>query len=194
MTTNLAVLFSGGGRTILNILDFIERGDLDANISQAIASRNGVEGIDRLIARGLDVSIARIDGETPSIGDQRVGAWLTHEKPDLICLCGYVRLLIIDPWMHGRVINIHPALLPNFGGKGMYGMHVHETVISNGAPQSGCTVHYVDEEYDHGPTIVQKTCLVDDSDTPQTLADKVFELECQAYPEAIAQVAMQLKV
>ncbi len=194
MTTNLAVLFSGGGRTVLNILDSIEQGELDATISQAIASRDAIDGIDRLVDRGLDVSVARSEGEDVATGDERVSAWLQSEKPDLICLCGYLRLIDIDPWMEGRIINIHPALLPKFGGRGMFGMKVHEAVINQGETQSGCTVHFVDEKYDHGPTILQKSCSIDPSETPQSLADKVFELECKAYPEAIARVAEQLKV
>ena len=100
----------------------------------------------------------------------------------------------MKPWMEGRIINIHPALLPKFGGKGMYGMQVHEAVINQGEIQSGCTVHFVDEQYDHGPTILQKTCSIDPSETPHSLAAKVFELECEAYPEAIAQIATKLKV
>ena len=194
MTANLAVLFSGGGRTVLNILDSIDRGELGAIISQAIASRSEIRGIDRLVDRGLDVAIARNEDEDVSIGDTRVIAWLESAKPDLICLCGYLRLIEMKPWMEGRIINIHPALLPKFGGKGMYGMQVHEAVINQGEIQSGCTVHFVDEQYDHGPTILQKTCSIDPSETPQSLAAKVFELECEAYPEAIAQVAMKLKV
>ena len=194
MTTNLAVLFSGGGRTVLNILDSIEQGELDATISQAIASRSAIDGIDRLVDRGLDVSVARSEGEDAATGDERVSAWLQSEKPDLICLCGYLRLIDINPWMEGRIINIHPALLPKFGGRGMFGMKVHEAVINQGETQSGCTVHFVDEKYDHGSTILQKSCSIDSSETPQSLADKVFELECKAYPEAIAWVAEQLKV
>ena len=100
----------------------------------------------------------------------------------------------MQPWMEGRVLNIHPALLPKHGGKGMFGLHVHESVINSGDLQSGCTVHFVDEQYDHGETIVQRTCNVVASETPQSLADKVFQLECTAYVEAINKVACKLKV
>lgn len=194
MTLNIAVLFSGGGRTVLNILDHIEQDKLDATISLAIASRSGIAGIDRLLERGVDVAVARDCNEDPTLCDQRVHAWLNAEKPDLICLCGYLRHLHIDPWMEGKVLNIHPALLPKFGGKGMYGMRVHEAVINQGETQSGCTVHYVDDKYDHGDPILQKTCIIESSDTPQSLADKVFKMECEAYPVAIAMVASQLNV
>ncbi|MBC8309724.1 MAG: phosphoribosylglycinamide formyltransferase [Phycisphaerales bacterium] len=194
MTTNIAVLFSGGGRTILNLLECIEQKTLDAHITLAIASRPGIAGIQRLINRGLDIAVARSSDESPEEGDQRVQAWLNDARPDLICLCGYLRLLSIEPWMEGRIINIHPSLLPNYGGKGMFGMRVHEAVVKQGDTETGCTVHYVDEEYDHGPTILQRTCPVLPSDTPEIIADRVFSLECEMYPDAIKIAAEQLRV
>lgn len=194
MTTNLAVLFSGGGRTVLNLLDCIENGTLDAKITLAIASRAGVQGIDRIASRGIDVAVARQEGDSLETGDTRIQSWLDIEQPDLICLCGYVRLLNIEHWMEGRIINIHPSRLPKYGGKGMYGMRVHEAVIENGEIETGCTIHYVDEVYDHGPTILQRTCLIESGDTPQSIADKVFALECEAYPVAIQKAIEQLKV
>jgi phosphoribosylglycinamide formyltransferase-1 len=194
MTTNIAVLFSGGGRTVLNLLDYIERDLLDATITLAIASRWGIAGINLLADRELDIAIARTPDDSPETGDIRVQTWLDNERPDLICLCGYSRLLTIKPWMEGKIINIHPSLLPKFGGKGMYGMRVHESVIEQGETETGCTVHFVDEEYDHGPTILQLTCPVEPSDTPQSIADRVFELECEAYPSAIQEAIEQLRV
>ena len=194
MTTKLAVLFSGGGRTILNILDYIVRGELDAKIVLAIASRNDISGIERLADREIDVAIAKHEGDDAQTVDGRVQAWLEEAELDLILLCGYLRLLKMEPWMQGRVLNIHPALLPNYCGKGMYGMRVHASVIDNNESASGCTVHFVDELYDHGPTILQRTCDVISSDTPQDLADRVFLLECEAYPTAIKMVAEKLKV
>ena len=194
MTVNISVLFSGGGRTVLNILDYIERDELDANIVQTIASHSNIAGINLLAERGLDVLIARNENSTPEEGDAIVQMWLDETKPDLILLCGYLRLLIIEPWMENRILNIHPALLPKYGGKGMYGMQVHEEVIRNGEIETGCTVHFVDEEYDHGTTILQRKCQVDQNDTPQIIADRVFKLECEAYPTAIQLIAEQLKV
>ncbi len=194
MTTNIAVLFSGGGRTILNLLDCIEHGTLDAHITLAIASRSDISGVERLANRGLDIAIARDTDESPQEGDQRVQEWLDESRPDLICLCGYLRLLKIEPWMEGRIINIHPSLLPNYGGKGMFGMRVHEAVVEHGDIETGCTVHYVDEEYDHGPTIIQRSCPVHLGDTPQMIADRVFAIECEMYPDAIKIAAEQLKV
>ena len=193
MTISLGVLFSGGGRTILNLLDCIERGELDAKISIAIASRDGIAGIDRLAERGVDVAIAKLGGMHNDEGDVRTSMWLEESKPDIVCLCGYLRFLEIQPWMGGRVLNIHPSLLPTHGGRGMYGMRVHEAVLANGDTTSGCTVHLVDGEYDHGHTILQRTCEVSKEDSPQDLADRVFALECEAYPAAIMQLVTSLQ-
>ncbi len=193
MTLSLGVLFSGGGRTILNLLDYIDRGDLDATIDIAIASRENISGIDRLNERGLDVAIAKVGAMSGDEADSRTNVWLEETKPDLICLCGYLRLLVIQPWMEGRALNILPALLPAHGEKGMYGMRVHKAVLKSGDLTSGCTVHLVDGEYDHGSTILQLTCDVKQDDSPQTLAERVFSLECEAYPEAIKQLVATLQ-
>ena len=194
MTTTIAVLFSGGGRTVLNLLDCIEQETLDATITLAIASRPGISGIDLLTSRGLEISIARAGNESPKDGDKQVQVWLNDSRPDLICLCGYLRLLTLEPWMENRIINIHPSLLPKYGGKGMFGMRVHESVAEKGDSETGCTVHFVDEKYDHGPHIVQRRCAVNQGDTPQMTADRVFALECEAYPDAIKRVVEQLRV
>ena len=105
---------------------------------------------------------------------------------DLVCLAGWLRLLKIPPTWAGRVLNIHPALLPKYGGPGMYGRRVHEAVLAAAERESGCTVHVVTDEYDAGPVLLQRRCPVLPGDTADTLAERVFELECDAYPEAIA--------
>ena len=104
---------------------------------------------------------------------------------DLVCLAGWLCLLEIPPKYQGRVMNIHPALLPSFGGKGMFGARVHQAVLDHGCKMSGCTVHFVDAGYDTGPIIIQRTCPVLDDDTAETLAHRVFEEEKIAYPQAI---------
>ena len=176
-TLRIAACISGGGRTVLNLQDRIECGDLDARIDLVVASRHDCEGVERCRARGLDVTVAD-SGEAAS-------DLLDPERHDLICLCGWLKLLRIDPWMHGRVLNIHPALLPAFGGAGMYGSKVHAAVIESGVPVSGCTVHFVNDAYDEGPIVLQKACPVLADDAVDTLAARVFELECIAFPEAI---------
>lgn len=172
-------MLSGGGRTALNLLDAIEQGRLNARIVGAIASRP-CAGVDRLATRGIASSI--IPGEIPAPDLHGVLASL---GADLVPLCGYMRYLHVPPAFAGRIINIHPALLPKYGGKGCFGRHVHEAVIAARETLSGCTVHLVDAEFDHGPIILQKSCPVLPDDTPDTLASRVFALECLAYPEAL---------
>jgi folate-dependent phosphoribosylglycinamide formyltransferase PurN len=108
---------------------------------------------------------------------------------ELVCMAGFLSLWSIPDAWFGRVINIHPALLPRFGGFGMHGRHVHEAVLAAGETVSGCTVHFCDNEYDHGPIILQRTVPVLPNDTPDSLAARVFEQECIAYPEAIRLIA-----
>jgi folate-dependent phosphoribosylglycinamide formyltransferase PurN len=100
-------------------------------------------------------------------------------------MAGFLQLLRIPDDFAGRVLNIHPALLPAFGGQGMYGRRVHKAVLAAGVKESGCTVHVADNEYDHGPIVLQRTVEVRPDDTPEALADRVFAAECEAYPEAI---------
>jgi folate-dependent phosphoribosylglycinamide formyltransferase PurN len=104
---------------------------------------------------------------------------------ELVCLAGWLNLLQVPAEMVGRVMNIHPALLPSFGGKGMYGKKVHQAVLDHGCKISGCTVHFVDNDYDSGPIVLQRTCPVRDTDTAESLAARVFEQEKLALPEAI---------
>ncbi len=104
---------------------------------------------------------------------------------ELVVMAGFLKHVLIPEDFVGRVINIHPSLLPSFGGPGMYGQRVHQAVLDRGVKISGCTVHYVDNEYDNGPIILQRSCVVKDDDTAETLAARVFEQECQALPDAI---------
>jgi folate-dependent phosphoribosylglycinamide formyltransferase PurN len=111
---------------------------------------------------------------------------------ELVCLAGYLRRFRVDAW-RGRTLNIHPALLPDFGGQGMFGTHVHAAVLAAGRTETGCTVHWVDEEYDHGATLVQRRCPVLPGDTAETLAARVFAEECVAYPQAVCQAVQIVK-
>jgi formyltetrahydrofolate-dependent phosphoribosylglycinamide formyltransferase len=182
----LGVLLSGGGRTMLNILDCIERGELNAEIPLVISSRSVVKGVERAKNAGLGVEIIRtkdypdIDSFSKQIADK-----LNMTKIDLVIQAGWLCLWKIPQQYKNRVMNIHPALLPSFGGKGMWGHHVHEAVLKAGCKISGCTVHFCTNEYDNGPIIVQRCCRVEPRDDADNLADRVFEQECLAYPEAI---------
>ncbi len=186
----LVVLISGGGRTLMNLVDNIEAGTLAARVERVIASRGDAPGVERARARGLDVRVAaRADFPDEASMHDQIDAWIDEVDPDLVCLAGYLRKIRMRPALEGRVINIHPALLPDFGGQGMYGVRVHEAVIAAGCRETGCTVHFVDEQYDHGPTILQRRCEVRPADDVDTLAARVFEEECRAYPEAINRLA-----
>ena len=182
----LGVLLSGTGRTLENLLAYIERGELAARVRVVISSRPGVRGLDVAAARGIPTATIERrlfpDDETFS---EAVYAALAPYEPELLLSAGYLRKLVIRPEWAGRMMNIHPALLPAFGGRGMYGRHVHEAVLAYGVKLTGCTVHFVDNEYDHGPIILQRAVPVLDGDTPDTLAARVFEDECRLYPEAI---------
>ncbi|MCH2142371.1 MAG: phosphoribosylglycinamide formyltransferase [Phycisphaerales bacterium] len=181
----LVCLASGGGRTVLNLQQAIQDGRVQATIEAVLVSRAEVAASSRCRDAGLTTLAPPTHGDL----DDWILEQLHDRQPDLVCLCGYLRLLPMPAWLHGRVINIHPALLPDFGGPGMYGHHVHEAVLAAGMNESGCTVHYVDERYDHGPTILQRQCPVLPNDDAQTLAARVFEEECLALPEAVQQIA-----
>jgi len=190
----LACLISGGGRTVQNLQATIDRGELHARIVTVICSRADIAGVERCRNLSLNTQvIERRAYNSPAESTAAVWAAIRAVNAELVCLCGYLSLLPIASDYVGRVINIHPALLPKFGGKGMYGHHVHEAVIATGETVSGCTVHYCDDQYDHGTTILQRTCPVHPGDTPDDLADRVFEQECLAYPEAIRVVAQRIR-
>lgn len=182
----LGVLLSGGGRTMLNILEEILQQRLNAEIVSVISSRSTVAGVKRAQDAGLDVEVIR-KKDYPDIDafSGRLEAQLDAAQVDLVIQAGWLCLWKIPDGYESRVMNIHPALLPSFGGQGMWGHHVHEAVLATGCKVSGCTVHFCTNEYDRGPIIVQRTCPVLDDDTPDTLAARVFEQECIAYPEAV---------
>ncbi|MFI4916006.1 MAG: phosphoribosylglycinamide formyltransferase [Phycisphaerales bacterium JB060] len=173
-------LLSGGGRTLMNLLDAIESGRLGAHIAGAVASRP-CPGAERARARGVPTRV--VQGPLPA--DQLLSLAREHEA-SWIVLCGYLQRLEIPPQLEGRIVNIHPSLLPRFGGPGMYGDRVHKAVLEAGETESGCTVHLCDAEYDSGPIVLQRRCPVLPGDTVDSLAARVFEVECQAYPEALA--------
>jgi len=188
--TRLAVLVSGGGTTLANLAQKIEAGELDAELAVAVCSNRSA--CDKLTVRGLNLPIhlvSRKDHADTASFSRAVFDIVRDANADLVCLAGFLCLLSIPDDFLYRVLNIHPALLPAFGGKGMFGHHVHRAVLDAGCKVSGCTVHFADQTYDTGPILVQRTCPVLESDTPDTLAARVFEQECLAYPEAISLIA-----
>jgi folate-dependent phosphoribosylglycinamide formyltransferase PurN len=172
----LAVLFSGGGRTLENLAAKCSAGEIPGSIAVAISSHPGAGGVERARRLGLPCRIA--DFRALGAGfSMAIAGMLDEAEADLVCLAGFIRKLEVPPRLEGRVLNIHPALLPAFGGKGFYGERVHRAVLESGAKFSGCTVHYVTGEYDRGPIVLQRVVPV--------VPERVFTEECIAYPEAI---------
>jgi len=184
--TRLGVLLSGSGRTLANILKLIASGKLSAEVVTVVSSRSTVKGVQ--IARDADLPCHIIrTKDHPDVDEfsSVIVEVLDAANAELVIQAGWLCYWKIPDRYLSRVMNIHPALLPSFGGKGMWGHHVHEAVLAAGCRVSGCTVHFVNNEYDKGPIIVQRTCEVAEDDDPDTLAARVFEQECIAYPQAI---------
>jgi len=151
-----------------------------------ISSRSTAAGVERAREIGLEpVIIRRKDFADIRSFSRRIAEELDKAKVELVVQAGWLCLWEIPPQYENRVMNIHPALLPSFGGKGMWGHHVHEAVLKAGCKVSGCTVHFCTNEYDAGPIIIQRCCPVLDDDDADSLAGRVFKEECIAYPEAI---------
>lgn len=182
----LAVCVSGGGTTLQNLVDRIAAGSLRAEVVQVIASRAGIGAIARAEAAGLAVTVEARAGRSVADHSAAIFAPIHAAQADLVVLGGFLSLLEIPPAYRGRIINVHPSLIPAFSGRGYHGLHVHRAAIEWGVKLSGCTVHFVDATYDTGPIIFQVPVAVLATDTPATLAARVFEAECAALPEAIA--------
>jgi formyltetrahydrofolate-dependent phosphoribosylglycinamide formyltransferase len=182
----IAVLLSGSGRTLQNILEHIADDRLRARIAVVLSSRAEVLGVSRARQAGIEtVAIPRARYDSDATYSQVLLAVLERVPIDLVIMAGYMHLFSFPDSYRGRVMNIHPGLLPAFGGAGMYGDRVHRAVLQAQARESGCTVHFADDQYDRGPTILQRKVPVLPADTPETLAQRVFFEECRAYPEAI---------
>jgi formyltetrahydrofolate-dependent phosphoribosylglycinamide formyltransferase len=177
----IAVLLSGTGRTLRNLLERIEAGSLNARIEVVISDRTDSPGLTHARVASIRTEVVSPNSEM----SDRIFAICREENVQLVCMAGFLRLLKIAPDFSTRVLNIHPAMLPAFGGKGMYGHRVHEAVLASGATESGCTVHIADSVYDHGPIVLQLKVPVLPGDTTATLAERVFAVECEAYPRAI---------
>ena len=186
----LAVLISGTGRTLKNMIDRTKAGTLDAEIKLVVSSSSSASGLQYAEEAVIPIEIL----ERPAFKSQ--GEFSTaifdacrKAEVDYIAMAGYIKFLDIPDDFTNRVLNIHPALVPAFCGKGYYGDHVHAKVLEYGAKISGCSVHFVDQKYDNGPVILQKAVEVFETDTVASLNDRVFKAECEAYPEAIQLIA-----
>ncbi|MCP4645271.1 MAG: phosphoribosylglycinamide formyltransferase, partial [bacterium] len=179
------------------IIDRIDGGELDATVACVVSSRSDAYGLVR--AQNHDIPgivVNRKDCADLAAFNADIWSAVREHEADLVVLAGFMSLLEVPDDYVGRMMNVHPALIPSFCGKGMYGHHVHEAVIEYGAKVSGATVHFVDAEYDHGPVILQESVPVLEDDTPDTLAERVMAKERELYPKAIqlfAQGRLQLE-
>lgn len=186
MSRRIVVLLSGSGRSLENLYEQIHAGSLRAEISLVVASNPAAGGIERARRRGTPVAVVppQSAADTAAYSAEVFHA-VDSVSPALVVLAGFMRIVDIPDRYQWRVINIHPALLPAFGGRGMYGHHVHNAVLASGARLSGCTVHYVTNEVDAGPIIEQRVIGVRDEDDADALAARVFEQEKIALPRSI---------
>lgn len=179
MGVRTAVLASGTGRSLLNLLERERAGGLPTETALVIGSKPGIKALE--YAEQFDVPHQVVEPGA-------ITAALDEADIDLVVMAGYLKRWPIPDHYVGKTINIHPSLLPLFGGKGMYGHHVHEAVIASGMRVSGCTVHFVTENYDEGPIIGQRAVPVEWGDDADALARRVFEQECALLPECVAAV------
>jgi phosphoribosylglycinamide formyltransferase-1 len=186
----VAVLLTGAGTTLENLFQKRDAGQLDIDIVTVISSRADAYGLERARKRNIPVHVVeRKKFVLPEDFSAAIFETLAPYKVDLVCLAGFMSLLRIPDAYSHRVLNIHPALLPAFGGKGYYGNKVHESVLKTGCKLTGCTVHFVDNEYDQGPIVAQRSVPVLPDDTVEILAARVQAAEREVYPEAIQLIA-----
>ncbi len=189
----VAVLLSGGGRTLANFLRHIEAGVLPIRVVAVVSSRPDAGGLAIARAAGLPTAVFRKrDYPDAAAHSAAINAWLAPLAPRMILLAGWLCYYVPPAGFPGPVLNIHPALLPKHGGQGMYGDRVHAAVLAAGETESGCTVHRVDEQYDHGEILGQRRVPVLPGDDVHTLAARVFAAECELYPEVVGRLARSL--
>ena len=181
----VAVLVSGAGTSLENLFERIDAGEVPARVAVVIASKAQALGLERARRRGVPaVAIPRRDHPDTARFNDALHAELARHRVDLVLLLGFLSPFLPRGFA-GRVINVHPALIPAFSGKGYYGHRVHEAVLESGVKVTGATVHFADDQYDHGPIILQEAVPVLDDDTPDTLAARVQEVERRLVPEAV---------
>ncbi|MGL6225890.1 MAG: phosphoribosylglycinamide formyltransferase [Thermoguttaceae bacterium] len=186
----IAVFISGTGRTLHNLLQRIHDGSLSAEIAVVIASSPNAKGLQYAERENIPLTIIEKKDYPDSVSYSEAHFAVCRQyQVDYVVLGGFIKLLRIPVDFFNRVLNIHPSLIPAFSGKGFYGSRVHEAALKFGVKVSGCTVHFVDNEYDHGPVILQKVVDVLENDTPDSLNDRVFGAECDAFPQALQLLA-----
>ena len=186
MTGRIGVLISGSGTNLQALIDAFAD-DSAIEIAVVVSNKADAYGLERAKVAGISTAVIDHRGKSRRVFDAELAEVLSAHRVTWVALAGFMRIItpvFLDAFP-GRVINIHPSLLPSFGGAGMYGQRVHQAALERKVQFSGCTVHYVDNQYDNGPIILQKCCPVNQDDTADSLAARVFELECKALPEAI---------
>lgn len=186
MRSRIAFLLSGAGSTLVNLLDHIERGNVDAEIVVVLSDREGVKGLEIAREHGIAVGVVSRRAYQRERYSAALEEALRPHAPDLVVSGGFLTIYDVPPDLEGRMINVHPSLLPAFGGKGFYGNRVHRAVLERGCRISGCTVHIVNSDVDGGPILEQQAVDVLDDDTIDTLAARVQEAERELYPRVIA--------
>ena len=189
----IAAFLSGSGRTLENLIRHRDEHGLSVDIRLVISSSSTVRGIEVGRSAGIDTRVVP-KRSSQSVADYSRAMFdpCREAGVKLVVMAGFLKHVLIPDDFVGRVLNIHPSLLPAFGGPGMYGGRVHQAAIDRGVKYSGCTVHFVDNEYDNGPIVLQRICDVFPEDSADTLAARVFTLECDALPDAITQIAPTL--
>lgn len=186
----IAVFLSGSGRTLANLIRHRDHRGLPIDIRLVISSSAKVAGVQVARDAGLATKVVRkSEFPEPQEYSEAMFQPCREAGAEYVVMAGFLKHVLIPDDFTGRVINIHPSLLPAFGGPGMYGQRVHEAAIERRVTITGCTVHYVDNHYDNGPILLQRACDVLPGDTPETLAARVFQLECEAMPEALREIA-----
>ena len=192
-TIQLAVFASGEGTNLRRIYRQLLGHEDEVKLALVVSNNSGAGALQ--FAREHDLGSEHVSAATNANIGARMLELLDEYRIDLIALAGYLKRVpeqVVSAYS-GRMLNIHPALLPSFGGTGMYGIRVHEAVLARGCKVSGATVHLVTSEYDEGPIVMQRCCAVHDDDTPATLRHRVQQLEHAMYPEAILNVARALR-
>jgi len=188
----IGVLASGGGSNLQSIIDRTLDGSVSAEVVVVISNNTTAFALERAAKHGIDaLHISAVSEGSQDAADERITAEMIQRDVDYVVLAGYMKMIgthLLSAF-NGKIMNIHPALLPKFGGKGMYGMNVHKAVIAAGETESGATVHLVDGEYDHGRTLAQVKVDVFPDDTAETLQKRILEKEHLIFPETIGKIA-----
>jgi phosphoribosylglycinamide formyltransferase-1 len=186
----ICVMISGGGTTLKNLLEHYDLGQLESQIVNVISNNPNAGGLRFAEEAGIDTAVIdHRDFDSTSDFSEAIFESIRLSGADLVVMGGFLRRVTIPSDFVNKIINIHPSLIPAFCGKGNYGKRVHQAVIDYGCKVSGCTVHFVDDQYDHGPIIAQSTVAVQSDDSADLLAARIFEAECDLYPTVINAIA-----